>query len=39
MEFEETFNESVKSRKADYDLLEEKAKSASRTKKRIWISI
>lgn len=36
---EETFNEFVKSHKADYDLLEEKAKSASRTKKRIWINL
>lgn len=36
---EETFNEFVKSRKADYDLLEEKAKTASRTKKRIWINL
>jgi len=38
-ESEEAFNEFVNSRKADYDLLEEKAKSASRTKKRIWISL
>lgn len=36
---EEDFNEFVKSRKTDYDLLEEKAKAASRTKKRIWITI
>jgi heme-degrading monooxygenase HmoA len=36
---EETFNEFVKSRKADYDLLEEKANAASRTKKRIWINL
>ena len=36
---EEAFNEFVKSRKADYDLLEEKAKTASRTKKRIWINL
>ena len=36
---EEAYNEFVKSRKADYDLLEEKAKAASRTKKRIWISL
>ena len=36
---EEAFAEYVKGRKAEYDLLEEKAKSASRTKKRIWISI
>jgi len=35
---EEAFNEFVKSRKTDYDLLEERAKAASRTKKRIWIS-
>lgn len=32
------FNEFIKSRKAGYDLLEEKAKSASRTKKRVWIA-
>ena len=38
-ESEEAFNEFVKSRKADYDLLEEKAKAASRTKKRIWINL
>ena len=36
---EEAFTEFVKSRKADYDLLEEQAKAASRTKKRIWISL
>ena len=36
---EEAFKEFVKNRKADYDLLEEKAKTASRTKKRIWITI
>ena len=36
---EEAYNEFVKSRKADYDLLEEKAKTASRTKKRIWINL
>ena len=36
---EEAFNEFVKSRKAVYDLLEEKAKTASRTKKRIWINL
>ena len=35
---EEAFAEFVKSRKADYDVLEEKAKAASRTKKRIWIN-
>ncbi|MFY9154239.1 MAG: antibiotic biosynthesis monooxygenase [Prolixibacteraceae bacterium] len=35
---EEAFNEFVKSRKAGFDLLEEKAKAASRTKKRIWIA-
>ena len=35
---EEAFAEYVKGRKEEYDLLEEKAKSASRTKKRIWIS-
>ena len=38
-ESEETYNEFVKSRKADFDLLEEKARKASRTKKRIWISL
>jgi len=36
---EESFTEYVKGRKADYDLLEEKAKAASRTRKRIWISV
>jgi quinol monooxygenase YgiN len=37
---EEAYNEFVKrSHKADYDLLEEKAKSACRTKKRIWINL
>ena len=36
---EETFTEYIKDRKAEYDLLEEKAKAASRTKKRIWVSI
>jgi len=36
---DEAFIEHIKNRKADYDMLEEKAKSASRTKKRIWISI
>lgn len=35
---EEAFAGFVKSRKADYDVLEEKAKSASRTRKRIWIN-
>jgi len=35
---EEAFTEYVKIQKADYDLLEEKAKLASRTKKRIWIA-
>lgn len=34
---EEAYNEFVKNHKADCDLLEQKAKSASRTKKRIWI--
>ena len=38
-ETEEAFNEFLKSRKADYELLEEKAKAASRTKKRIWIAM
>jgi len=36
---EEAFNEFVKSCQSDYDLLEEKAKTASRTKKRIWINL
>jgi len=36
---EEAYNEFVKIHKADCDLLEEKAKSASRTKKRIWINL
>jgi hypothetical protein len=35
---DEAFNNFVKNNKAEYDLLEEKARSASRTKKRIWIS-
>lgn len=38
-ESEEAFNEFIQSRKADFDLLEEKAKAASRTRKRIWISL
>jgi heme-degrading monooxygenase HmoA len=38
-ESEESFNEFIQSRKADFDLLEEKAKAASRTRKRIWISL
>jgi len=36
---EGAFTEYVKGRKAEYDLLEEMAKSTSRTKKRIWISL
>ena len=36
---EEAFNEFIQSRKAEYEALEEKAKAASRTKKRIWISM
>jgi heme-degrading monooxygenase HmoA len=36
---DEAFTEYVKARKTEYDLLEEKAKSVSRTKKRIWIAI
>jgi heme-degrading monooxygenase HmoA len=36
---DEAFSEYVKTKKTEYDLLEEKAKSASRTKKRIWIAI
>ncbi len=35
---EEAFNTYILSRKQDYDLLEAKAKNASRTKKRIWIN-
>ena len=38
-ESEEAFSEYVKSKKADYDLLEEKAKAASRIRKRIWIGL
>lgn len=38
-ESEEAFAEFLKARKADYDSLEMKAKSVSRTKKRIWISL
>jgi len=36
---EEDFTEFVTSRKADYALLEEKAKMASRSKKRIFINM
>ena len=36
---EEAFNEFIQSRKTEYEALEEKAKAASRTKKRIWISM
>lgn len=36
---EAAFEDFVKTRKADYDLLEEKAKAASRTKKRILINL
>ena len=36
---EGAFNEFVKSRKADFDLLEEKANAASRTRKRIFINL
>jgi hypothetical protein len=36
---EESFKTLITNRKADYDLLEEKAKKVSRTKKRIWISL
>jgi quinol monooxygenase YgiN len=36
---EEAFTEYVKTRKTEYDLLEEKAKVASRTKKRIFINL
>ena len=36
---ETAFSEYIKTRKADYDLLEEKAKSASRRKKRIYINL
>lgn len=37
-ESEEAFNEQVKSRKADFQLLEEKANAASRSRKRIWMT-
>lgn len=36
---EESFKEFIASRKAEYDLLEEKAKTVSRSSKRVWISI
>ncbi len=36
---EEAFTEYLKSRKAEYDQLEEKAKVASRSKKRIFINL
>ncbi|MBL7965894.1 MAG: hypothetical protein JNK09_02780 [Prolixibacteraceae bacterium] len=36
---EEAFQEFISINKPAYDQLEEKAKSASRTKKRIWISL
>jgi heme-degrading monooxygenase HmoA len=36
---EEAFNEFRNSLKADYDLIEEKAKSVSRSKKRIFINL
>lgn len=36
---EDAFQEYISSHKAEYDQLEEKAKAASRTKKRIWISL
>lgn len=35
---EEAFNAFIRENKTGYDQLEEKAKTASRTKKRIWIS-
>lgn len=38
-ESEEAFNQAIQSRKADYALLEEKANAASRTRKRIFISL
>lgn len=38
-ESEETFNASIQLRKADFALLEEKANAASRTRKRIFISL
>ena len=38
-ESDEAFTTFVNSRKAAYDILEENAKLASRTKKRIWISL
>ncbi len=36
---EEDFNEFIRNNKPAYDQLEVKAKTASRTKKRIWISL
>jgi len=38
-ESEAAFNDFIKSRKEDYALLEIKANSACRTRKRIWISL
>lgn len=38
-ESEEAFNTYIQSRKADYALLEEKANAATRTRKRIFISL
>lgn len=38
-ESEEAFNACIQSRKADFALLEEKANVASRTRKRIFISL
>lgn len=38
-ETEEAFNSFIQSRKADYALLEEKAHAATRTRKRIFISL
>lgn len=38
-ESEEAFNACIQSRKADFTLLEEKANAASRTRKRIFISL
>jgi len=35
---EEAFQEYIRANKTVYDQLEEKAKQASRTKKRVWIS-
>ena len=38
-ESEEAFNQAIQSRKAEYVLLDEKANAATRTRKRIFISL